>query len=271
MPRHGKLLLGGAITALFLLTALIAPFWTPAAPTRIAIAERLKPPLVAGLLGTDQLGRDVLSQLMAGATNSLSIAIASVLLGAAVGTAIGLLAATRRGVVDELLMRAMDVVFAFPPIVSAMMLAAALGTGRMTAIAAIATFMVPVFSRLTRSAARRILTHDYVLAARAAGKGSRRIALEHVLPNIAGDIVVQATIQLGLAILTEAGLSFLGLGLAPPAPSWGRMLADSVTYIGAAPWLAIAPGVTIAFSVLGLNLLGDALSDLVDPRRRQGR
>ena len=139
------------------------------------------------------------------------------------------------------------------------------------AIAAIAVFMVPVFARITRGAAMRILARDYILAARGAGKSGPRIAVEHVLPNISGDLIVQATIQLGLAILTEAGLSFLGLGLAPPAPSWGRMLADAQTYLGTAPWLAIAPGLAIATAVLGLNLLGDGLRDRLDPRRDLAR
>ncbi|MEF2072233.1 ABC transporter permease [Consotaella sp. CSK11QG-6] len=268
--RQPKLLIGGGLMTVFLAVACLAPFWTPAVPTRINIAQKLRPPLEAGLLGTDQLGRDILSLLMAGASNSLSVALLAVVLGAGVGTGLGLAAAARRGWLDEIVMRAMDVVFAFPPIVSAMMLGAALGSGLATAVTAIAVFMVPVFARLARGTARRILTRDYVLAARSAGKGTMRIALEHVLPNMGGEIVVQATLQLGLAILTEAGLSFLGLGLPPPSPSWGRMLADSQTYFGLAPWIAIAPGMTIALAVLGLNLLGDALRDLFDPRRSLG-
>lgn len=266
--RRPALLAGLTLTALLVALALLSQVWTPAPPTRLDIAHRLSPPLAYGLLGTDQLGRDVLSQLMAGAWNSLSTAVAAVVLGGGGGTLVGIAVAARRGLVEALAMRASDVVFALPPILSAMMLGAALGSGRGTAIAAIAVFMVPVFARLTRGAARQVWARDYVLAARAAGKGAARISLEHVLPNIAGPIIAQAAIQLGLAILTEAGLSFLGLGLPPPAPSWGRMLADAQTYLGAAPWLAVAPGLAIALAVFGFNLVGDGLGELIDPRRR---
>ncbi|MBB4003911.1 ABC transporter permease [Aurantimonas endophytica] len=266
-----RLAVGGAIVAALIAVALLSLVWTPAVPTRLDIAARLRPPLEGGLLGTDQLGRDVLSLLMAGAVNSLVIAVAAVAIGASLGTLLGLVAASRRGWIGAMVMRAMDVVFAFPPILSAMMLAALLGTGMINAIVAIAVFMVPVFARITRGAAMRILARDYILAARGAGKSGPRIAIEHVVPNISGDLIVQATIQLGLAILTEAGLSFLGLGLAPPAPSWGRMLADSQTYLATAPWLAIAPGAAIAIAVLGLNLLGDGMRDRLDPRRDLGR
>ena len=152
-----------------------------------------------------------------------------------------------------------------PPIVSAMMLGALLGPGRLTAITAIAVFMIPVFARLARGAALQVWARDYVLAARGAGRSTAAITLGHVLPNIAGTLVVQATIQLGLAILTEAGLSYLGLGVRPPNPSWGRMLSDAQTYLSQAPHLAIAPGIAIALSVLGLNLLGDGLRDALDP------
>lgn len=268
---RGRLLAGALIVAVLAAAALVSTVWTPVDPAKLDIPNKLRPPLDAGLLGSDQLGRDIASLLMAGAANSLSIALLAVALGSVAGTIVGLVAAARRGVLDACLMRAMDVLFAFPPILSAMMLGVVLGTGAMNAVVAIAVFMVPVFARVTRGSALRILVRDYVLAARAAGKGSARIAVEHVLPNISGDLVVQATVQLGLAILTEAGLSFLGLGLAPPAPSWGRMLADAQTYVSAAPWLAIAPGLAIAFAVLGLNLLGDGLRDRLDPRRDLAR
>ena len=158
-------------------------------------------------------------------------------------------------------MRTCDVVFAVPPILSAMMLGSLLGPGRTTAIVAIAVFIVPVFARVARGAALRVWSRDYVLAARGAGKGAARIAWEHVLPNIASQIAIQTTLQLGLAILTEAGLSYLGLGAPPPAPSWGRMLAEAQTYLAQAPWLVIVPGGAVAFAVLGRHLLGDGLRD----------
>ena len=270
-PPGPRLLAGLAITAALAAVALVALAWTPEPPTRMAILFKLRPPLAHGLLGTDAFGRDVLSMLMAGARNSLGVALVAVALGGSAGTLLGVGVAARRGLVDGLVMRGCDVAFAFPPIVSAMMLGALLGPGRATATLAIALFMVPVFARVSRGAALQVWSRDYVLAARGAGRGALAISLDHVLPNIAGQLVVQATIQLGLAVLTEAGLSFLGLGAPPPEPSWGRMLADAQTYMVRAPWLAVAPGATIALAVLGFNLLGDGLRDRLDPRRDPGR
>jgi peptide/nickel transport system permease protein len=231
------------------------------------IIYKLQPPLAFGVLGTDQFGRDVLSMLMAGCWNSLSIAITAVAIGGTIGSVAGISAAATRGIFETLLMRVCDVIFALPPILSAMILGAFLGSGRFTAITAIAVFMIPVFARVTLAAALQAWSRDYVLAARAIGNSRLTISVRHVLPNIMNQIIVHAAIQLGLAILTEAGLSFLGLGVAPPAPTWGRMLADSQTYLALAPWLAILPGLTIALAVLGFNLLGDGLRDFFDPRR----
>ena len=205
---------------------------------------------------------------MIGARNSLTIGVVSVALGGGLGTLLGIVAAADGGLVDGAIMRACDALFALPSVLSAILLGALVGPGPLTAVLAIGLFMVPVFARVTRGAALQVRSRDFILAARMAGKGEARISAEHVLPNILGQIVVQAAIQLALAILTEAGLSFLGLGLAPPAPSWGRMLADSQTYLAQAPHLALAPGLAIALAVLGFNLLGDGLRDLLDPRRR---
>ncbi|QUS37300.1 ABC transporter permease [Falsirhodobacter algicola] len=262
------LIVGGTITAALVLAALIGRVWTPADPAAMNILARLRPPGDGGLLGTDAFGRDVASLLMAGAWTSLGIAGAAVLLGGAAGVAAGTLAAARGGRIGAAVMAACGVLFAFPPILSAVLLGAALGPGAVTAIAAIALFMVPVFARISRGAALQIWTRDFVLAARMAGKGRTRITLDHVLPNIAPQIVVQIAIQMGLAILAEAGLGFLGMSVAPPLPSWGRMLADSQTWLAAAPHLVLAPGGAIALAVLGLNLLGDGLRTLADPRRR---
>jgi peptide/nickel transport system permease protein len=262
------LLIGGALTLLLLVVALVSLVWTPENPARVRVALRLRGPLEAGLLGTDHFGRDVASLLMAGAWNSLAIAWPAVLLGAATGTALGLAAAAAQDLFDEIAMRACDVIFAFPAVLSAIMLGALLGSGPLAAILAIAVFNVPVFARVTRGVARQVWTFDYVAAARSIGKQPWRITLEDVLPNIVGVLVVQVTIQLALAILTEAGLSYLGLGVRPPDPSWGRMLSDSQTFLAQAPHLAVAPGLAIALSVLGLNLLGDGLRDAVDPTLR---
>ena len=262
---NAALVVGGILTALLIATALLSLVWTPEVPTRVRIALRLKGPLEAGLLGTDHFGRDVASLLMVGAWNSLAIAWPAVLLGAAIGTAIGCAAAAWKGIADEIAMRVSDVVFAFPAVLSAIMIGALVGSGPLAAILAIAVFNVPVFARVTRGVALQVWTLDYIAAARAIGKHPLRITWEDVIPNIAGALIVQVTIQLALAILTEAGLSYLGLGVRPPNPSWGRMLSDAQTYLSQAPHLAIAPGIAIALSVLGLNLLGDGLRDALDP------
>jgi peptide/nickel transport system permease protein len=262
------LVLGGALTALLIGTAIVSTVWTPEAPTRVRVALRLRGPLEAGLLGTDHFGRDVASLLMAGAWNSLAIAWPAVLLGAGIGIALGCAAAALKGIVDEAVMRMSDVVFAFPAVLSAIMIGALVGSGPLAAVLAIAVFNVPVFARVTRGVALQVWTLDYVAAARSIGKHPLRITWEDVLPNIAGVLIVQVTIQLALAILTEAGLSYLGLGVRPPSPSWGRMLADAQTFLSQAPHLAIAPGLAVALSVLGLNLLGDGLRDALDPTLR---
>jgi peptide/nickel transport system permease protein len=267
ISRQIKLISGATIVGLLVAIALLSLVWTPLPPAKMQIIHKLQPPFAFGVLGTDQFGRDVLSMLMAGCWNSLSIAITAVVIGGTVGSIAGISAAAIRGLFKTLLMRVCDVVFALPPILSAMILGAFLGPGRFTAIIAIAVFMIPVFARVTLASALQAWSRDYVLAARALGNSRFMISVRHVAPNIMNHVIVQATIQLGLAILTEAGLSFLGLGLAPPAPTWGRMLADSQTYLELAPWLAVLPGLAIALAVLGFNMLGDGLRDFFDPRR----
>jgi peptide/nickel transport system permease protein len=264
--QRTNLIVGLAITLFLTGVALLSLFWTPLPPARMQIIHKLQPPLAFGILGSDQFGRDVLSMLMVGCWNSLSVSVTAVAIGGMLGTLAGSAAAAIRGPLESLMMRACDIIFALPPILSAMILGAFLGSGRFTAILAIAVFMIPVFARVALGAARQAWSRDYVMAARALGNTRFDITKRHVLPNIMGQIIVQATIQLGLAILTEAGLSLLNLGVAPPAPTWGRMLADAQTYLGLAPWLAILPGLAIALSVLGFNLLGDGLRDLLDPR-----
>ncbi len=266
--RNPSLAIGLALTLLVVAVALLSLAWTPLPPTRIAIPQKLQGPSAAHWLGTDALGRDVASQIMVGAWNSLRVAVLAVGLGLAAGIGLGTAAAALRGWTDELVMRAADVAFAFPAVLSAIMLTALIGPGVATAVLAIGIFNTPVFARISRAAALQVWTRDFILAARAAGKGTARITLEHVLPNIAGTLVVQATIQTALALLAEAGLSFLGVGIQPPAPSWGRMLFDAQTYLAQAPQLALFAGLAIAVAVLGLNLLGDGLRDLLDPRSR---
>ncbi|WP_183729161.1 MULTISPECIES: ABC transporter permease [unclassified Rhizobium] len=264
--RRKNLIAGIGIVGFLAAIALLSLFWTPLPPAKMQIIHKLQPPLAFGLLGTDQFGRDVLSMLMVGCWNSLSIAISAVAIGGTLGSIAGVSAAAIRGPCEALLMRACDVIFALPPILSAMILGAFLGPGRFTAIAAIAVFMIPVFARVTLATSLQAWSRDYVLAAQAIGNSRFTISVRHVLPNIMSQIIVHAAIQLGLAILTEAGLSFLGLGMAPPAPTWGRMLADAQTFLSLAPWLAILPGLAIALTVFGFNMLGDGLRDLFDPR-----
>ncbi|MDV7103631.1 ABC transporter permease [Vibrio sp. TH_r3] len=264
-----SLIIGGLITLILVSAAILSLFWTPADPTQINITNRLSPPGADALLGTDHFGRDELSMIMTGAWVSLGIAFSAIAIGGFIGTVLGVTAASQRGVFESLVMRVNDVLFAFPPVLSAILLAAILGGGPVTIIVAIALFMIPVFTRITRGAALQIWARDYILAARMAGKSHVRITIEHIIPNIAAQIIVQISIQTGLGILTEAGLSFLGLGIAPPTPSWGRMLADAQTYLSTAPHLVFVPGLVICIAVLGLNLLGDGLRDLTDPRRKQ--
>jgi peptide/nickel transport system permease protein len=263
------LVVGVLLTVLFLGAALLSLAWTPFDVTAIQVAERLRPPSHTHLFGTDHLGRDVLSMIMTGARNSLVVALVAAGVGALIGVPLGLLAAARRGLVDETVMRLNDLVFAFPALLLAIMITAVLGPGAINAIIAIGIFNIPVFARVTRGAALSLWTREYILAARAAGKGGFRISLEHILPNLLNLLIVQATIQFSLGIIAEAGLSYVGLGAQPPMPSWGRMLNDAQTMIAFAPWLTVFPGLAILFSVLGLNLVGDGLRDLLDPRLRR--
>lgn len=269
--RTPAFVVGGAISAAFLAVAAVALVWTPYPTDGVAIADRLKPPSATHLLGTDHFGRDVLSMLMGGTHNSLLVALVAVGIGVGVGVPLGLLASARRGALDEAVMRANDFVFAFPALLSAVMITALAGPGAVNAIVAIGIFNVPVFARVTRGAALVVWSRDYVLAARLSGKSDVRIAIEHVAPNIASVLVVQATIQFALAILAEAGLSYLGLGAQPPAPSWGKMLNEAQTMAFIAPHVVIFPGLAIALTVFGLNLFGDGLRDVLDPRLRRAR
>jgi peptide/nickel transport system permease protein len=269
--RHAGLALGALLTASVILVAIVSLFWTPHSATAIDVAHKLASPSAAHWLGTDHFGRDIASMLMVGAQNSIMVGIVAVSIGIGLGVAAGLLAAARGGWMEEALMRLADFTFAFPAVLSAILITALLGPGAINSIIAIGIFNVPAFARLSRGAARSIWVRDFILAARAAGKGSWRITLEHVLPNIASLLIVQATIQFGVAILAEAGLSYLGLGTQPPNPSWGRMLNEAQTFLFIAPRLAIYPGLAIVLAVLGLNLLGDGLRDLFDPRLARRR
>lgn len=263
---------GAALAGLFALAALVSFVWTPYDVAALDIAARLQPPSAAHWAGTDHFGRDVLSMLMVGARVSIAVALVAVGIGMGLGVPLGLAAAASRGsLLDEAIMRGNDLVFAFPALLIAIMITAVFGPSALNAIIAIGVFNVPVFARLTRGAALSLWRRDFIYAARVAGKGPVRISVEHILPNLANLLVVQGTIQFSLGILAEAGLSYVGLGAQPPLPSWGRMLAESQTMIAFAPWLTLFPGAAIVLGVLGLNLLGDGLRDLLDPRIRRAR
>ncbi|MHC2370000.1 ABC-type dipeptide/oligopeptide/nickel transport system permease subunit [Bradyrhizobium diazoefficiens] len=272
--RHRSFVLGGALSLLVLASALLSLVWTPWtpwSPYEIDIASKLRPPSAAHWLGTDSFGRDIVSLLLAGARSTIMVGIIAVSIGLTFGVCLGLIASARRGWTEEIIMRFSDFTFAFPAVLSAIMLAAVVGPGMVTSIVAIGIFQIPTLTRLTRGSANAIWAREFVLAARASGKGKFRITIEHVLPNILSILIVQATIQFALAILAEAALSYLGLGTQPPQPSWGRMLNDAQTLLFQSPMLAVYPGAAIAVAVLGLNLLGDGLRDLLDPRLARER
>ncbi len=267
-----NLLLGGLLSSLFVLAALLSFVWTPFDHAAMDIPAKLKPPQAPHWFGTDHFGRDMFSMIMVGARTSLAVAFVAVGIGMAIGVPLGLTAAARKGSwLDEVIMRANDLVFAFPSLVIAILITAVFGAGAINAIIAIGIFNIPVFARITRSAALSLWERDFILAARVAGKSSTRISLEHILPNVTNLLIVQGTIQFSLGILAEAGLSYVGLGAQPPTPSWGRMLADAQTMVSFAPHLALIPGLAIILTVLGLNLMGDGLRDHLDPRLRVSR
>ena len=264
--RHPGLWLGGGIVLLLLGCALLSLVWLPHSPTAIQMHNRLAPASAQHWLGTDALGRDVASQLLAGTRSPLLVGLGAVGMGLMVGSTLGLLAAQQRGWVEAIILKCTDVAFAFPALLTAIMLAAVWGSGPLSATLAIGLFNIPTFARISRAGARIVWPREFVQAARVAGKSRWRITLEHVLPHVAPMLIVQASVQFALAVLAEAGLSYLGLGTQPPQPSWGRMLADAQTLLYQRPLLAVYPGLCIALAVLGLNFLGDGLRDVLDPK-----
>jgi len=268
---HASLRIGALLVTAVVGLAMLSYLWTPHSPTELDIPHKLQAPSASHWLGTDSLGRDIVSLLIVGSRASIAVGLIAVGIGIFFGVALGLVAAVKRGWVEEVVMRLADFTFAFPALLSAIMLTAIYGPGLVTSIVAIGIFNVPVFARITRASALVVRSREFVTAARALGKGEWRITFEHVLPNIAAILIVQATIQFALAILAEAALSYLGLGTQPPTPSWGRMLNEAQQQLFQAPQLAVYPGVAIALTVLGLNLLGDGLRDRFDPRLHGSR
>jgi len=269
--QHRSFVIGIILSFIMLFTGVVSLFWTPYSVELLDIPHKLQGASTAHWLGTDHFGRDVFSMLMVGAWNSMLVSVFAIGFGAGIGVPLGALAAGKRGWVEETVMRFNDFAFAFPALLTAVMLSAVYGPGTINSVLAIGIFNIPVFARITRGSALSIYKREFILAARTSGKGEVRIAMEHILPNIASVLIVQGTIQFALGILAEAGLSYLGLGTQPPMPSWGKMLSESQTMMFFAPQLAILPGLAIVLTVLGLNLLGDGLRDILDPRLRRLR
>ena len=260
------LLIGLTLFGLVVLAAIVSYIWTPYDPVQVDAAARLQGSSAAHLMGTDKYGRDVFSAILYGARITLFVGVISVGIAILIGTPLGILAGIRGGWIEEVIMRTSDIALAFPALLLAIMFSAIFGASTMTAMVAIGISTVPGFARVARSGTLQVMGTEYVLAARAASQSRFRIALRHVLPNIIGIVVVQCSVSFSLAVLAEAGLSFLGLGTPPPTPSWGRMLQESQQFLGTEPMLAVWPGLAIAIAVMGFNLLGDGLRDRFDPK-----
>ncbi|MBM7787500.1 ABC transporter permease [Tenggerimyces flavus] len=265
-PRSPSLIAGGVLIGVVVLIALVSFVWTPHDPYRVEATSRLLGPGSEFWLGTDKFGRDLLSRLMVGARTTLFVGIVAVGVAAVLGTPLGILAGMSRGWLGSFVMRGNDLVLAFPALLLAIMFGAVFGASTLTAMVAIGVATVPAFARIVRAGTLQVMSTEYVLAARAAGRRRLGIAVRHVLPNVVGLIIVQASVAFAIAILAEAGLSFLGFGTAPPVPSWGRMLQESQELLTSNPLLAVWPGTAIALAVLGFNLFGDGLRDAYDPK-----
>jgi peptide/nickel transport system permease protein len=264
--RHATFTLGAAITLALVVVAALSLLYTPADPLAMSITGRLQGPSGGHLFGTDQFGRDVLSRVMRGAVTSIAVGVIAVGIGAGAGVVLGLLSGYVGGWLDETLMRLVDAVQGFPAILSALLFTAVFSPGTAVSMVAIGIAFVPAFARLTRGSVLELREREFVVAARALGGGDARLVLRHILPNSLPPLIVQATTSFPVAILAEAALAYLGLGTQPPHPSWGLMLKEAQNFLGMNPWFAVFPGGAIAVAVLGLNLLGDGLRDLLDPK-----
>jgi peptide/nickel transport system permease protein len=266
LRRRGLALLGALIVASFVLLGLFGPWISPYDPIRQDVARTLDPPSAAHPFGRDDLGRDVLSRLIAGAGVSLQVGGVSVALAAMAGLTVGLVCGYWRGWLDDVVMRLMDALYAFPTLILAIALVGALGPSLVNAMLAISIVAMPRFARLVRGQVLSVREREFVQAARVVGAGDARILVRHVLPSVLGVLAVQAALTTAFAILTESNLSFLGMGVRPPTPSWGSMLRLGYPFLELAPWLALAPGAAITLAVLGFSLLGDGIRDILDPR-----
>ena len=260
--------LSAVVLAAVVVIALTASFITPYGVNDVDVPQALRPPSGAHWMGTDELGRDVLSRVLMGVQASMKVAVVSVAFAAVVGVTLGVLAGYRGGWLDTVVMRIVDVMFAFPVLLLALAIVAVLGPGLTTTILAIGVVYVPIFARVARASTLSVRVEPYVAMSRTMGTGSGFILIRHILPNITGPLIVQTSLSLAFAILSEAALSFLGLGLQPPQPSLGRMIFDSQGFVTLAWWMAVFPGLAIFVIVLACNLLGDGLRDVLNPKQR---
>ncbi len=267
--RWRLVLLGGFFVGIILFAAIFAPWVAPYSPLELDVTQMLQGPSVAHWLGTDELGRDVLSRAIYAARVSMQVALLAVSVGLVGGTLIGMTAAYFGGLVEQVLMRAMDLLFSFPAILLAVVLMASLGTSVLNAMIAIGIVFIPGFSRLARASTQAVLRQQYIEAARSIGMSDARIIFREILPNILAPLMVEAAVAFAYAVLLESALSFLGLGAQPPDPSWGNMLSTGRGFMAQAPWLSIVPGMAMFICVLGFNLLGDGLRDVTDPHMRE--
>ena len=268
LPRHPLVIVGGTLVALQVLLAVFAPLLAPYDPLAQSILDRMQGPSAAHWLGTDRFGRDILSRILYGYRASFAIAGSAVVIALLIGGTLGILSAVYRGWTDRVIMRLMDVLFAFPIILLAIGIIAILGPGAVTTAVAIGIVYIPIFARLLRGPTLVVAATEYVEGARAIGAGTGRIIVSHILPNLTSVILVQASLSLSTAILVEASLSFLGIGSQPPSPSLGRMLSEAREYLLLSPWDSVFSGLAILLASFGFNLLGDGLRDALDPRLR---
>jgi peptide/nickel transport system permease protein len=269
LRRNRAAIVGAGIVGMFVVLAILAPALVPFNPTQGDLKDRLQPPSATHWLGTDELGRDILSRILFGARISLEIQIVAVLVALVIGVTLGSVGGYLGGAVDNLIMRAMDVLLAFPSIFLALAIIAALGTGLFNLMLAAGIASVPQFARIVRASILSLKEREFVDAALALGSGSNRIMFRHLLPNCMAPIIVQSTLRMATVLLTASGLSFLGLGVQPPTPEWGAMLSNARNYLIVAPHVATIPGLAIMLVVIGFNLFGDGLRDTLDPRLRQ--
>lgn len=266
--RNRLVLFGTGLVLMMVALALLANFVSPYDPTEMQVANALKAPSVAHPFGTDRFGRDVLSRTIHGSRIALGVALSSIAIAVVVGTGLGLAGGYFGGWADLAIGRVMDVLFSFPTLILAIAIAAMLGPGLDNTALAIAVVYAPLFSRVARGPVIAERAKEHVVAALGLGAGALRVIIRHILPNVLAPLIVQVSVSLAYAILIEAALSYLGLGTQPPAPSWGTMLNEGRTYLETAPWMSVFPGIAIMLAVLGFNLLGDGLREVLDPQLR---